>query len=78
MRVANGIGPGAVRRATRAASANSFEAVAREWLHKMRPKWVDSHYAKIARRLDKDFLPGWGYVQLTILPRLNCWLVCGV
>ncbi len=60
LQLTNGIDPGEARRAAKGAGKDTFEAIAREWLEKMRPKWVDSHYAKIGRRLEKDLLPWLG------------------
>ncbi|MEW6489347.1 MAG: integrase arm-type DNA-binding domain-containing protein [Thermodesulfobacteriota bacterium] len=59
--LANGIDPGAVRKAEKAAgtvrAANSFEVVAREWYAKFSPGWVPSHGGRILRRLEKDVFP---------------------
>lgn len=55
--IAAGIDPGAVRKATKTAEAESFEAIAREWFAKFGPKWVESHSDKIIRRLEKDIFP---------------------
>ena len=41
--LARGINPSAQRAEERAASADSFEAVAREWLAKESVRWVESH-----------------------------------
>src|SRR5574337_1929891 len=59
--LAEGIDPGAHRKATKAAvassAANSFEAVAREWFAKMQPTWAAGHADKIIRRLERDVFP---------------------
>src|SRR5574337_755338 len=59
--LAEGIDPGAHRKATKAAvassAANSFEAVAREWFAKMQPTWAAGHADKIIRRLVRDVFP---------------------
>ena len=58
--LAQGIDPGAKRKAEKEAPKNSFEAVAREWFEKFKPQWVDSHADKIIRRLDRDIFPWLG------------------
>lgn len=58
--LAQGIDPSAVRKATKANNANSFEAVAREWFAKQVPKWAASHASKIIRRLEMDVFPWLG------------------
>lgn len=62
--VANGVDPSAYRKASKTARAeavaNSFEAVAREWLTKNSPGWAKSHADKIIRRLENDILPWLG------------------
>lgn len=59
--VANGVDPSVNRRVQKAAkaerSANSFEAIAREWYAKHSPGWADTHSSKIIRRLEKDVFP---------------------
>lgn len=59
--LANGIDPSLHRQTQKAArierSANSFEAIAREWFAKNSPTWADSHAQKIIRRLEKDVFP---------------------
>lgn len=59
--VANGVDPGINRKIQKAAkldrSANSFEAIAREWYAKHSPGWADTHASKIIRRLEKDVFP---------------------
>lgn len=62
--VANGVDPSAYRKASKTARAeavaNSFEAVAREWLTKHSPGWAKSHADKIIRRLENDVFPWLG------------------
>lgn len=62
--VANGVDPSAYRKASKTARAeavaNSFEAVAREWLTKHSPGWATSHADKIIRRLENDIFPWLG------------------
>ena len=55
--LADGIDPGDKRKATRAADADTFEAIAREWFAKHAPKWAPSHADKIIRRLERDVFP---------------------
>lgn len=38
-------------------TANTFEAVALEWLAKCKDGWAPSHYIKIAKRLENDVFP---------------------
>lgn len=58
--IAAGIDPGAQRKATKTAQAESFEAIAREWFAKFAPAWVESHSDKIIRRLERDIFPWMG------------------
>lgn len=59
--IASGIDPSMHRRLTRAMqierSANTFEAVGREWYAKFSPKWARGHGDKIIRRLERDIFP---------------------
>ncbi|NMC35399.1 MAG: DUF4102 domain-containing protein, partial [Veillonellaceae bacterium] len=53
--LANGIDPGKVRReekAETAASAETFERIAREWWAKFLPTWTEDHGNQILRRLE--------------------------
>jgi integrase len=54
---ANGINPAAKRRAEKQRSADSFEAVAREWFGKHSHTWVESHSSKVIRRLELYLFP---------------------
>lgn len=62
--LADGIDPGEHHKVQKAAkvalSANSFEAVGREWFAKMKPEWADSHADKIMARLERDVFPWLG------------------
>lgn len=58
--IAEGIDPSAARKARASAQADSFEAVAREWLDKHTPRWADTHGDKIRRRLESDLFPWLG------------------
>ena len=57
--VADGIDPGAARKAAKQAEAGaeSFEAIAREWHGKFSPGWEPSHADRILRRLERDIFP---------------------
>lgn len=62
--LADGIDPGEHQKVQKAAkvalSANSFEAIGREWFAKMKPEWADSHADKIMARLERDVFPWLG------------------
>ncbi len=64
--VADGQDPSQVRQATKTAqaSAQSFEAVAREWVAKFSGSWAPSHASKIQRRLERDVFPWIGNRQV--------------
>jgi len=55
--VAAGVDPNAQRAAQRLASADSFEAIAREWFAKEEPSWSPSPAGRILRRLQRDVFP---------------------
>jgi integrase len=59
--LANGIDPGAHRKAKKATrveqAGNSFEIIAREWFAKHSPSWAPSHSDKIIKRLERDIFP---------------------
>jgi integrase len=59
--LANGIDPGAVKKAQKAATvaivANSFEVVAREWHDKFSVKWSQVHSETLMERLVRDVFP---------------------
>lgn len=59
--LAEGIDPNefkkSLKRARMEASENSFEHVAREWLHKFSAKWSDEHTQRLTRRFEKDVFP---------------------
>lgn len=55
--IAAGVDPGAVRRATKASQANSFEAIGREWFAKFSPTFDPVHADKVIRRLERDVFP---------------------
>ena len=62
--LAREIDPSEHRKAQKAAkeqrSANSFEAVAREWFTKHAPNWATSHANRVLSRLERDVFPWMG------------------
>lgn len=62
--LANGIDPGAVKKAQKASradsDANSFEVVAREWHEKFKESWSPSHAHVTITRLERDIFPWMG------------------
>lgn len=62
--IAAGTDPSDHRKATKATQGqvteNTFEAVAREWLEKFKPRWAATHSSKIIRRLEVDLFPWLG------------------
>jgi integrase len=62
--LANGVDPGEVKKAQRAATVaeteNSFEIVAREWHSKFSGQWSPGHAATIMDRLTRDVFPWLG------------------
>ncbi len=58
--LAQGIDPSAYRKLQKAAQADSFEAIAREWFAKYSPSWNPSHAEKIILRLEKNIFPWLG------------------
>lgn len=62
--LAAGIDPSASRKAAKAAgaeqAANSFEAIAREWLAQQQPGWTAGHYDKQEARLKNHAFPAIG------------------
>lgn len=63
-RLRAGINPGALRKKTKAnaqfAAANTFRAVAAEWLEKHRAEWRVSHMTRVESQLANDILPSIG------------------
>ncbi len=58
--VAAGVDPGAVRKAqkeAKAASADTFEVIAREWIAKNSAAWSDSHIKTMRSRLEREVYP---------------------
>jgi integrase len=58
--VAKGIDPSAARKAAKTAGADTFEAVAREWLSRNAATWIPTHAERIAHRLERDVFPWLG------------------
>ena len=52
-----GIDPAYYRKSNKELSADSFEAVAREWFGKFRGQWTNNHATTTLGRLEKDILP---------------------
>ena len=69
--LANGIDPGAVRKAIKAArneaAANSFEIVAREFHGHKKDVWTEDHASTILTRMEKDIFPWIGAIPLTLV-----------
>ncbi len=55
--LADGTDPSAAKQARKAATENSFEAVAREWHAKFSPGWVPHHADKIIKRFEREVFP---------------------
>ena len=67
--LANGIDPGAVRKAIKAArneaAANSFETIALEFHIHRKNEWTQDHAATIMTRMEKDIFPWIGAIPIT-------------
>ncbi len=58
--LANGIDPGAVKKAQKQAQTEeteTFEVIAREWHAKFTPTWTPGHALKLLRALERDVFP---------------------
>ena len=59
--LANDVDPSEYRKVQKATNieraANSFEAVAREWIAKFAPNWSPAHGKKITKRFERDVFP---------------------
>ncbi len=44
---------------------NTFEALAREWAHENRTRWVNDHHSRVVRCLEIDVFPTLGQVPIT-------------
>jgi integrase len=66
--LAEGVDPGEQRKTEKAAqgerAANSFEAIAREWAERFRPKWTPGYHAKVVRRLERHAFPWIGRLPI--------------
>ncbi len=69
--LAREIDPSEYRKAQKAAraqrSANSFEAVAREWFLKHSPHWASSYSGRMLRRLERDIFPWIGDKPIAVI-----------
>jgi len=58
--LANGVDPGAVRKAQKQAKVEeteTFEVIAREWHTRFTPTWTEGHAATIMDRMERDLFP---------------------
>lgn len=55
--LAAGINPSAARKAEKVARADSFEAIALEWIAKETPGWAPAHAKRVKARLERDAFP---------------------
>ena len=66
--LANGIDPGDVKKAQKAASftdaENSFEVIAREWHTKFTPTWTPGHVVKLLSAMTLTFFHGFAHARL--------------
>lgn len=66
--LANGVDPSENRKASKATSqqvlSNSFETVAREWLHKYAHLWTENYRGRTMRRLERDVFPWLGSLPI--------------
>ena len=61
--LANGVDPGAVKKARKeaqTAETETFEVIAREWHTRFTPQWSDSHTKTTLSRLEHDLFPWLG------------------
>lgn len=56
----DGVDPADTRKAERQGRADTFAAIASEWLTKNSPRWKPSHADKISRRIEKNVTPWLG------------------
>ena len=69
--LADGIDPGAQRKATKDAGADTFEALAREWHGKRKSKWTENYATHLMRRLEVNVFPWIGDSPITKLTAPN-------
>lgn len=69
--LANGVDPGEVKKAQKAATVaeteNSFEIIAREWHNKFSGQWSPGHAATIMDRLTRDVFPWLGDKPIAVI-----------
>jgi integrase len=58
--LANGVDPGAVRKAHKVSQADTFQALALEWHDKFKPSWTQEHGDRVLARLRNDVFPWLG------------------
>jgi integrase len=56
-RVAAGVDPSQERRAAKAATEDTFEAIAREWFEKFKPQWTEGHRRTVLSRMEDNLFP---------------------
>ena len=69
--LADGIDPGAQRKAAKDAGADTFEALAREWHGKRKSKWTENYATHLMRRLEVNVFPWIGDSPITKLTAPN-------
>lgn len=69
--LSNGVDPHELKKeaeaqnaAVAAGSAETVEALGREWFEKFGSQWVDSHGSKVIRRMERDLFPWIGKVEI--------------
>lgn len=66
-RVAAGVDPSEERRAARAATEDTFEAIAREWFDKFKPQWTEGHRRTVFSRMEDNLFPFIGSKPISVL-----------
>jgi integrase len=71
--LAEGVDPGAARKAEKEAQTGSasFEAIAREWHTKFAPGWTPNHGDRILRRLEVDVFPWLGNMPISTIKPID-------
>lgn len=67
--LADGIDPGAKRKAEMKADADTFKALVREWFAKYSPQCASDHAKRNIRRLERDVSPWIGSRPLATVTR---------
>jgi hypothetical protein len=73
--IAQGIDPGAVRKAQKQAKTEdteTFEVIAREWHTKFTPTWTPGHAVTIMSRLERDLFHWLGKRPINQIKGANC------